>query len=151
MLFRSCYNNHFAEPMTIPIFGKYNDYGGIEEIEEKSNIVFEHFKILINSGKLKLDSGTRNADCVEQALDSLELLIDAIGQNALVAGKDFVTGLKVSYVMCHNITVVVINQLKLKMLLRYMQNRKINDRASYLFVSRFYTGYITCLVLFRSI
>ena len=96
-----CYSTHYARPMTIPIFGEYNDYGGLEKIEEKSMIVFEHFKNLFAEKRLCFQQTSRAEYYTKDALTSFEGLIDAIQSGNVATENDFEKGLKIGFVMCH--------------------------------------------------
>lgn len=55
-------------PATMPIFGKYNDYGGIESIEENENtkLISEHFNMTIEQfceNILEEDNTIENKEC----------------------------------------------------------------------------------------
>ena len=58
-----CYSDNQYSPITIPIFGEYNDYGAIEEISRRNKtIVFNHLIELIDNKQLIITSTDDNAE-----------------------------------------------------------------------------------------
>jgi len=61
-------------PATLPIFGTYDDYGGIEDIESNDNtkLIEDHFKVSIHDFCHFFTRGKIDADDVEQSLFKIE-------------------------------------------------------------------------------
>lgn len=53
-----CYSDDIYEPISPPIYGNYNDYGGIENINKSESFIFEYLKSIkykVNEKKAKRD------------------------------------------------------------------------------------------------
>lgn len=55
-----CYTTGQYSPITVPVFGEYNDYGGIEPITKNGDIVFEHFMGMRHEFKVDESELARN-------------------------------------------------------------------------------------------
>ena len=76
-----CYSNNQYSPITMPIFGEYNDYGAIEEISRRNKkVVFDHLIELIDNKQLIIKGD--DDDNKEKPKD-YEELFDIIHDNGL--------------------------------------------------------------------
>lgn len=67
-----CYSNNQYSPITMPIFGEYNDYGAIDKIDKKNrDIVFNHLITLIDNKTLIIKDDDN--DVTEKPKDYEEL------------------------------------------------------------------------------
>ena len=80
-----CYSNNQYSPITMPIFGEYNDYGAIEEISRRNKkVVFDHLMELIDNKQLIIkDDGDGDGDDNKEKPKDYEELFDIIHDNGL--------------------------------------------------------------------
>jgi vacuolar-type H+-ATPase subunit F/Vma7 len=106
-----CYSDNQYYPITIPIFGEYNDYGAIENIGRKNkSIVFNHLIELIDNKKLIIKQDEEKREKPED----YEELFDIIHDGNLI-GSD---GVALGFMLIH--------ENVYKMLVEEMYNRQSN-------------------------
>ena len=107
-----CYTNALWSPLFVPLFGKYDDYGRIEDIEAGSESVLEFFNSKIDKGikvrkdRMKMpDEADTEADRHDhEPFASLDDLIDAMAESRLYFNDNFMSEKRIGtygFVMIH--------------------------------------------------
>lgn len=97
-----CYSNDIYTPTSIPIFGKYNDYGSLEEIEHESgDIVFKQFLDKITDGSCIVKAGRFKED--KAIPENIEELLSMIQESRISVKKSTMrdTEFTISYMLIH--------------------------------------------------
>ena len=102
------YINDTYNPMCLPIYGEYDDYGGIENVEnpEVLDLLFNHIKSEVEAGRIHVQPSRDGADEYgwdkEKNLKTPKDLLDCIERGYLTTpswnGKET---LEISYMMMH--------------------------------------------------
>lgn len=123
-----CYSDTIFHPISAPIFGKYNDYGSIEDAEQ-NDVVLNHFNSQIKDGVFVLtdveECKEHNRYNEETGFPSLDDLIDVIERGYL---ED------IGFMMVHKqLYINMIEEMKSRKFydkdygLEQMMDRKINE------------------------
>ena len=81
-----CYSDNQYCPITMPIFGEYNDYGEVEKIDKNRDFVLEHIQFLIKKGSLIIQCDRFGRQ--KNEIDSYETLFDLLHESLIVTQQN---------------------------------------------------------------
>jgi hypothetical protein len=85
-----CYSDNQYCPITMPIFGEYDDYGCVEKIDKNGDFVLEHIQKLVKKGDLIIQCDRFGMQ--KNEINSYETLFELLHDSLIVTKQNEVIG-----------------------------------------------------------